>query len=53
MCRRTCWVILVERVFDGSTEALMLNLFDMRELDEAEIKRLRKLLNQKLKEQQS
>ena len=44
---------LVERVFDGSTEALMLNLFDMRDLDESEIKRLRKLLNQKLKEQQS
>ena len=44
---------LVERVFDGSTEALMLNLFDMRDLDEAEIKRLRKLLNQKLKEKQS
>ena len=44
---------LMERVFDGSTEALMLNLFDMHDLDEAEIKRLRKLLNQKLKEQQS
>jgi hypothetical protein len=31
----------------------MLNLFDIQDLDEAEIKRLRKLLNQKLREQQS
>lgn len=44
---------LVDRVFDGSTETLMLNLFDIQDLDEAEIKRLRKLLNQKLREQQS
>ena len=44
---------LMERLFDGSTETLMLNLFDIQELDEAEIKRLRKRLNQKLKEQQS
>lgn len=44
---------LVDRVFDGSTESLMLNLFDMQDIDESEIKRLRKLLNQKLKEQQS
>jgi predicted transcriptional regulator len=43
---------LVNRVFDGSTESLMLNLFDMQDLDATEIKRLRKLLNQKLKEQQ-
>ena len=44
---------LVDRVFDGSTETLMLNLFDIQDLDEAEIKRLRKLLNQKLREQKS
>ena len=44
---------LVDRVFDGSTETLMLNLFDLQDLEEAEIKRLRKLLNQKLREQQS
>lgn len=44
---------LVHRLFDGSTEALMMNLFDTQDLDEAEIKRLRKLLNQKLREQQS
>jgi len=44
---------IVDRVFDGSTETLMLNLFDLEDLDEAELKRLRKLLNQKLREQQS
>ena len=44
---------IVERLFDGSTEALMLNLFDLQDLDEDEIKRLRKLLNKKLREQQS
>lgn len=40
----------VNRVFDGSTESLMLNLLDIQDLDEDEIKRLRKLLNQKLRE---
>jgi predicted transcriptional regulator len=44
---------LVERVFDGSTEAVMLSLFDVSELDEDELKRLRKLFNQKLRERQS
>ncbi len=43
----------INRVFDGSTETLMLNLFDSQDLDEDEIKRLRRLLNQKLREQQS
>ena len=40
----------VERVFDGSAEAVMLSLFDASELDEDAIKRLRKAFNQKLKE---
>ena len=44
---------LVERLFDGSAESMMLNLFDIHDLDEEEIKRLRKRLNQKLREQQS
>ena len=44
---------LVKRVFDGSTETLMSNLFDIQDLDDAELKRLRKLLNQKLREQRS
>ena len=41
---------LVERVFDGSAEAVMLSLFDVSELDEEALKRLRKAFNQKLKE---
>ena len=41
---------LVDRVFDGSAEAVMLSLFDVSELDEEALKRLRKAFNQKLKE---
>ncbi|MDA1232610.1 MAG: BlaI/MecI/CopY family transcriptional regulator [Planctomycetota bacterium] len=41
---------LVERVFDGSAEAVMLSLFDVKELDEAELASLRKLLNKKIRE---
>lgn len=44
---------LVDRVFDGSTEAVMLSLFDVSKLDEDELKRLRKLFNQKMREKQS
>ena len=42
---------LLDRLFDGSAEAVMQSLFDYKDLDEAEIKRLRRLLSQKLKEQ--
>ncbi len=41
---------LVERVFDGSAEAVMLSLFDVKELNEEELASLRKLLNKKLRE---
>ena len=44
---------LVQRVFDGSPEAVMLSLFDVRELDEAELVGLRKLLNRKMREAKS
>jgi predicted transcriptional regulator len=44
---------LVERVFDGSTEAVMLSLFDVKDLDEDELAGLRKLLNKKLREAKS
>lgn len=44
---------LVNKVFGGSKEAVMLSLFDLSEVDEDEIKRMRKVLNQKLREQQS
>ncbi|MCA9175198.1 MAG: BlaI/MecI/CopY family transcriptional regulator [Planctomycetales bacterium] len=43
---------LVDRVFDGSAEALMLSLFDVSELDAEAVKRLRRVFNQKLREQQ-
>lgn len=38
---------LVDRVFDGSASAVMVNLLESGELNDAEIKRLRKLLNRK------
>lgn len=41
---------LVERVFDGSAEAVMLSLLDVTELDADELIRLRKLLNKKMRE---
>ena len=41
---------LVDRVFDGSAEAVMLSLFDVSELDVDALRRLRKAFNQKLKE---
>ena len=44
---------LVERVFDGSAEAVMLSLFDVKELDEDELASLRKLLNKKMREAKS
>jgi BlaI family transcriptional regulator, penicillinase repressor len=44
---------LVERVFDGSAEAVMLSLFDVTELDEVELANLRRLLNKKMREAES
>ncbi|MCG8651738.1 MAG: BlaI/MecI/CopY family transcriptional regulator [Pirellulales bacterium] len=43
----------VERVFDGSAEAVMLSLFDVADLDADELTNLRKLLNRKLRESKS
>jgi len=40
----------VDRVFDGSAEAVMLSLFDAAALDEDTVKRFRKAFNQKLRE---
>ncbi|MEM7475389.1 MAG: BlaI/MecI/CopY family transcriptional regulator [Planctomycetota bacterium] len=42
----------VNKVFDGSAEAVMLSLFDVSDLDEVDLKRLRRLFNQKIREQQ-
>ena len=38
---------LVDRVFDGSTAAAMVNLLESSDLDRAELRRLRDLLKQK------
>ena len=42
---------VVARVFDGSARSLMLNLIDGEEIEEAELLELRKLINQKVREQ--
>ena len=44
---------LVNRVFDGSAEAVMLSLFDVGDLNEDAVKRLRRALNQKIRERES
>ena len=43
---------LVDRVFDGSPAAAMLSLFDHSDINETELKELRRILNQKVREQQ-
>ena len=43
---------LVNRVFDGSAEALMVSLFDVSKLDDDGLKRLRRAFNQKMREKQ-
>jgi len=43
---------LVNRVFDGSAEAVMLSLFDVSDLDQDALKRLRRAFNDKIREQQ-
>ena len=44
---------LVDRVFDGSTSAVLVNLLENAQLDPAELKELRKLINRKAKEKPS
>ncbi len=41
---------VVDRVFDGSTAAVLLKLFDVTNIDDEELKKLRRLINRKLKE---
>ncbi|HET6880998.1 MAG TPA: BlaI/MecI/CopY family transcriptional regulator [Pirellulales bacterium] len=41
---------VVDRVFDGSTSAVLLKLFDVREIDSGELKELRRMIDQKLKD---
>ena len=41
---------VVDRVFDGSTAAVLVKLFDVQNVDNEELKELRRLINRKLKE---
>jgi BlaI family transcriptional regulator, penicillinase repressor len=41
---------LVDRVFDGSAEAVMLSLFDVSDLNRDSLKRLRRAFDQKIQE---
>jgi BlaI family transcriptional regulator, penicillinase repressor len=43
---------LVDRVFDGSAVAVMLNLLENSEIDQDELKELRKLIGRKAREEQ-
>lgn len=43
---------VVDRVFDGSTSAVLLKLFDVREIDSGELKELRRMIDLKLKDAQ-
>jgi predicted transcriptional regulator len=40
---------VVDRVFDGSTSAVLLKLFDVKEIDADELKELRRIIDRKLK----
>ena len=40
---------VVDRVFDGSSSAVMLKLFDVKDLDMDELKELRRIIDRKLK----
>ena len=42
---------MINRVFDGSATAAMLSLFDSANVDTGELKELRRLINQKIKDQ--
>jgi BlaI family penicillinase repressor len=43
---------IVERVFEGSMTAVMVNLLETSDIDAEELKQLRKLINQKIQEEQ-
>lgn len=40
---------VVDRVFDGSTSAVLLKLFDVKDIDGDELKELRRIIDRKLK----
>lgn len=41
---------VVDRVFDGSTSAVLLKLFDVREIDPGDLRELRRIIDQRLKD---
>ena len=41
---------VVDRVFDGSTSAVLLKLFDVKEIDANELKELRRIIDRRLKQ---
>lgn len=41
---------VVDRVFDGSTSAVLLKLFDVKDIDGDELKELRRIIDRKLKD---
>jgi BlaI family transcriptional regulator, penicillinase repressor len=41
---------VVDRVFDGSTASVVMKLFDVRDIDDDELKELRRVIDLKLKE---
>lgn len=41
---------VVDRVFDGSTSAVLLKLFDVKDVNPDELKELRKIIDRKLKD---
>ena len=43
---------VVDRVFDGSTSAVLLTLFDVKDINVDELKELRKIIDRKLKNTQ-
>lgn len=44
---------VVRRVFNGSTSAVLLRLFDVQKVDEEELKELRRIINRRLRESQA
>lgn len=41
---------VVDRIFDGSTSAVLLKLFDVKDVDADELKELRRIIDRKLKD---
>lgn len=41
---------VVDRVFEGSTSAVLLKLFDVQDVDEEDLKELRRIINRRLKD---